>query len=265
MKYIVMRRRDHTVSPLKPTTNMSIITVTFKDLPAHMLEALSNYVIGTTIAYDFSFNPEPEPILEPEPTIKPIPKPEPILEPELIPEPIVEPEPIPEPEPILEPEPEIKHKKHRKSREKKIKPEPEPVPFGDCCQYDSATGKTRCTAGGQTAHDHNKFIDMIDEQNQKAYEKAQKEGQKRQKKMKDPLGGSDRDLLKDLKFIRKLYPGISNMELIPENVKKMYRKLALVHHPDKGGDPETFKRIQSIYEALIAKVELDSLSNPLKR
>lgn len=34
------------------------------------------------------------------------------------------------------------------------------------------------------------------------------------------------------------------------DIKKAYRKLALEHHPDKGGDPEQFKHIQKAYEVL---------------
>jgi len=33
-------------------------------------------------------------------------------------------------------------------------------------------------------------------------------------------------------------------------IKKAYRKLAIKHHPDKGGDPETFKVITKAYECL---------------
>jgi len=40
------------------------------------------------------------------------------------------------------------------------------------------------------------------------------------------------------------------------DIKKAYRKLAMVHHPDKGGDPEQFKKIQGAY---------DILSDPQKR
>jgi len=40
------------------------------------------------------------------------------------------------------------------------------------------------------------------------------------------------------------------------DIKKAYRKLAMQHHPDKGGDPEQFKQIQGAY---------DILSDPQKR
>jgi|FreactcultureFD7_1027221.scaffolds.fasta_scaffold00310_35 DnaJ-class molecular chaperone len=35
-----------------------------------------------------------------------------------------------------------------------------------------------------------------------------------------------------------------------DEVKKAYRKQAMKHHPDKGGDPEKFKEIQSAYEQI---------------
>lgn len=41
-----------------------------------------------------------------------------------------------------------------------------------------------------------------------------------------------------------------------DEIKKAYRKLAMKHHPDKGGDPEQFKVIQNAY---------DTLSDPEKR
>lgn len=35
-----------------------------------------------------------------------------------------------------------------------------------------------------------------------------------------------------------------------DEIKKAYRKLAREHHPDKGGDPEKFKKVQEAYEIL---------------
>lgn len=34
------------------------------------------------------------------------------------------------------------------------------------------------------------------------------------------------------------------------DVKKAYRKLAMQHHPDKGGDVATFRKVQGAYEVL---------------
>ena len=34
----------------------------------------------------------------------------------------------------------------------------------------------------------------------------------------------------------------------PDEIKKAYKALARKHHPDKGGDPEEFKRISKAYE-----------------
>ena len=35
-----------------------------------------------------------------------------------------------------------------------------------------------------------------------------------------------------------------------DEIKKAYRKLAMEHHPDKGGDEEKFKKISEAYDTL---------------
>lgn len=36
-----------------------------------------------------------------------------------------------------------------------------------------------------------------------------------------------------------------------EEIKKAYREKARIHHPDKGGDPEEFKKISAAYESML--------------
>lgn len=46
--------------------------------------------------------------------------------------------------------------------------------------------------------------------------------------------------------------GLLNIErsASSQDIQKAFRKLALIHHPDKGGDPETFKSLRQAYEVL---------------
>ena len=45
----------------------------------------------------------------------------------------------------------------------------------------------------------------------------------------------------------------------PDDIRKAYRKLVMIHHPDKGGDPEKFKKIQTAYEVLSDPQKKDNL------
>jgi len=47
-----------------------------------------------------------------------------------------------------------------------------------------------------------------------------------------------------------------NPKTTPEELKAAYRKLAAIHHPDRGGDKDKFAEIQEAY---------DLLSDPTKR
>tara|TARA_Y100000768_G_scaffold90535_1_gene65213 strand:- start:1173 stop:2102 length:930 start_codon:yes stop_codon:yes gene_type:complete len=40
-----------------------------------------------------------------------------------------------------------------------------------------------------------------------------------------------------------------------DEIKQHYRKYARIHHPDKGGDPEKFKEIQTAYEILMDPIQ----------
>ena len=41
-----------------------------------------------------------------------------------------------------------------------------------------------------------------------------------------------------------------NRDASAADIKKAYRKLAVKHHPDKGGDSEKFKQVTRAYEVL---------------
>ena len=47
-----------------------------------------------------------------------------------------------------------------------------------------------------------------------------------------------------------------------DDFKKQYRKLILEHHPDKGGDPSFFIKIQEAYEKIKCKFSYSPSSNP---
>jgi DnaJ-class molecular chaperone len=48
----------------------------------------------------------------------------------------------------------------------------------------------------------------------------------------------------------------------PDEIKKAYRKLAAVHHPDKGGDTAMFQKVQAAYETLSDPQKRQEYDNP---
>ena len=47
-----------------------------------------------------------------------------------------------------------------------------------------------------------------------------------------------------------------------QDIKKAYRKLAMKHHPDKGGDEQQFKQIQAAYSVLSDPDKRAQYDNP---
>jgi DnaJ-class molecular chaperone len=48
----------------------------------------------------------------------------------------------------------------------------------------------------------------------------------------------------------------------PDEIKKAYRRLAAIHHPDKGGDTAMFQKIQTAYETLSDPQKKQQYDNP---
>lgn len=47
-----------------------------------------------------------------------------------------------------------------------------------------------------------------------------------------------------------------------DEIKKQYKKMALKHHPDRGGDPEMFKKISEAYQTLSDPEKRNMYDNP---
>ena len=50
-----------------------------------------------------------------------------------------------------------------------------------------------------------------------------------------------------------------------EEIKKAYRKLAMTHHPDRGGNPTEFQKLNDAYEVLSDISKRQQYDNPSAR
>ncbi len=48
-----------------------------------------------------------------------------------------------------------------------------------------------------------------------------------------------------------------------DELRTAYKRLAMKHHPDRGGDPVEFQRVQQAYDALKRKIESKGLFDDL--
>ena len=64
------------------------------------------------------------------------------------------------------------------------------------------------------------------------------------------MGGRQRKEVDNTKYYKLL--GVEKNATL-NDIKKAYKKLALKHHPDRGGDPEKFKEINTAHEVLSDK------------
>lgn len=53
-----------------------------------------------------------------------------------------------------------------------------------------------------------------------------------------------------------------NKDATTDLIKRQYKKLALKHHPDRGGDPEMFKKISEAYQTLSDPEKRQEYDNP---
>ena len=98
-----------------------------------------------------------------------------------------------------------------------------------------------------------RIIDSQQAQINQLYQNQQVQTQQREQNElnRQPPKKSKFDMILDVFGLDRNYDEIS--------LKKAYVKLALEHHPDKGGNPESFKKLQVAYKLLLKKLsEKDS-------
>ena len=59
--------------------------------------------------------------------------------------------------------------------------------------------------------------------------------------------------------------GFTEGSITLADIKTAYRKLALKHHPDKGGDEAEFKKIAAAYELLVGKARIKPRPRPVRQ
>ena len=189
----------------------------------------------------------PEPVPE-----QKAPEPEPVPE-QKAPEPVPEqkaPEPVPEtkaPEPVPEtkaPEPEPK-KQGRKGEKQRKRDEADKEAY----KRQEEKKKGRKDEKKKKRKEAEADDDDEEKKRKKQWRKEERSRKRDEKWKPKPFISAGE---KAYNYMYSLDGTIAAFDTLTQAIiKKIYRKLALIHHPDKGGDETTFKTLLAAYETLM--------------
>ena len=219
-------------------------TITVKGISeADIKKILRQYLVDVP-------EPEPEPVPEqkaPEP--EPVPEqkaPEPVPE-QKAPEPVPETKaPEPEPEPVPEPEPK---KQGRKGEKQRKRDEADKEAYNRQEEKKKRRQKERKDEERRRRKEAEADDDDEEKKRKKQWRKEERSRKRDEKWKPKPFISAGE---KAYNYMYSLDGTIAAFDTLTQAIiKKIYRKLALIHHPDKGGDETTFKTLLAAYETLM--------------